>query len=244
MRGTTGRTLMSAAACLLMAGVIQAAPLEGPLPGTGGEEDDIQEIVKRITRALRENEQALTRLARGETGEPEKVDIELPENSDGSPPPLPGTTGAGGGEGASGSSGGSTGSSGGEAAAGIGELLRQTGERGSAVSTGIGELLKRVKMRPGPGGQGRPQNQPPGDPKDKKPGNQKKDQEGEKDPLSKKDEPDGGKDPKSPEDSNKEPESGAKPPRSDKEPPNNEKLKGVFFAKLPDKVRRAVENGD
>jgi len=60
----------------LSAGTARA---EGPVEG-GGEDavEEIQKIAIRISKSLKENEEALSRLARGEKGDPKPVHIHLP----------------------------------------------------------------------------------------------------------------------------------------------------------------------
>ena len=90
----TLRHLLPAAALLLgAAGLALAAP-EGPVgPEGGSPEEQIQELAKRISKELKESEEALARLARGEKADPRPVDIELPEaeKAKGSASPSGGT---------------------------------------------------------------------------------------------------------------------------------------------------------
>ena len=67
-------------------------PQEGPDSGHGAEEQ-VKELSRKISRELKENEEALARLARGEKAEPKKVDIELPPDGKQAPPPSPGSGG-------------------------------------------------------------------------------------------------------------------------------------------------------
>ena len=104
------------------------------------------------------------------------------------------------------------------------------------------------------GGGGRKPSDGEGDPagggKDR---NQKKEQEGKKDPLHDNEKGDPSKE-KGPKSGDGKPESGAKSPEKPKGPvpppdgkvlpPDAKDARGVFFAKLPDKVREAVLNGD
>ncbi|MCK6480660.1 MAG: hypothetical protein L6R43_11090 [Planctomycetes bacterium] len=98
MRRPLRRALLPAALLCGAASAALAAP-EGPVPppvGPGGKslEEQALEISRRITRDLRENEEALTRLARGEKATPRKVDIEIPPAKEGessSTPPSGGT---------------------------------------------------------------------------------------------------------------------------------------------------------
>ncbi len=105
----------------------------------------------------------------------------------------------------------------------------------------------------GGGGGGDPNGDPSSgsDGKDPKDPNAKKGQEEKKDPLA---DNKGGKDGKDEDPASGDPQGGkhndrtprdkARPPSSEKRPPTPQELKGVFFAKLPDKVREAVLNGD
>ena len=71
--------LLPAATLLAFAGTVRA---EGPVEG-GGNDDaaKIREIALRISKALKENEEALSRLARGEKAMPKPVDITLPPHN-------------------------------------------------------------------------------------------------------------------------------------------------------------------
>ena len=71
--------VLPAAALLAFAG---AARAEGPVEG--GESDDaakVREISIRISKALKENEEALASIARGEKATPRPVDISLPKHN-------------------------------------------------------------------------------------------------------------------------------------------------------------------
>ena len=77
------RALPAAALLLGAAGLALAAP-EGPVPPPvgpegGSPEEQIQELAKKISRELKENEEALAKLARGEKAIPKGVNIEIPE---------------------------------------------------------------------------------------------------------------------------------------------------------------------
>ena len=74
------------AACVLLSAsaVLATAALatEGPVgPDEGDPMQKIRELSVKISRALKENEDALTRLARGEKGVPKSVDITLPKHN-------------------------------------------------------------------------------------------------------------------------------------------------------------------
>ena len=62
--------------CALLLGASAAALAAGPVGPSP--EDEVKELAKKISKELRENEEALAKLARGEKAEPKKVDIELP----------------------------------------------------------------------------------------------------------------------------------------------------------------------
>lgn len=66
-------------AALLLALAAGPARAEGPVEG-GGEDglEEIQKIAIRISKSLKENEEALAALARGEKGAPKPVHIHLP----------------------------------------------------------------------------------------------------------------------------------------------------------------------
>lgn len=224
------RLFLPAAALLLAAG---AARAEGPVaPPTGPDPmEEVREASLRISKALKENEEALTKLARGEKADPKPVDLSLPAKEaakpsvppSGSPPP-----------------------SGGEGGTSESESLRKTSEQGKVVVDGINKILETAaKMgceRKSSEGSGAPC--PEGkDPKDSQ-GNSKKDQEGKKDPL-KDNKPENGGKPDSPDKpKNNNDTKGAVPPDPPKKSPPPKNLLGVFSAKLPDKVREAIENGD
>ena len=73
------RLLPAAAALLLAAGAVRA---EGPVPPVGGSDpvEDLKKASIEVSRALKANEEALTKVAQGETADPKPVDIRLPEN--------------------------------------------------------------------------------------------------------------------------------------------------------------------
>lgn len=72
------KTILAAALPLLLAApAAWAAQPEGG-PAEGSPEQKIAELAVKISRALRENEEALARLARGEKGDPKAVDVSLP----------------------------------------------------------------------------------------------------------------------------------------------------------------------
>ena len=60
-----------------------SARAEGPTEGEGAGDpaDEIRRLSIAISKALRENEEALSRLARGEKGDPKPVHIHLPGGS-------------------------------------------------------------------------------------------------------------------------------------------------------------------
>ena len=85
---------LPAAALLLAAGVARA---EGPIGPPQGPEQLMDEIKKasiRVSKALKDSEEALARLARGEKADPKPVDVDLPKKTDQvpqqTPPPSPG----------------------------------------------------------------------------------------------------------------------------------------------------------
>jgi hypothetical protein len=246
MRVILSAGLLLAAAAPALATAVHP-PVEGPVaPPAGGPspEEEIARLAIEITKGLRENEEALARLARGQGGDPKAVDINLPKTTVKTSNPQPaGSEGSGQPGGAPGS-GGAT-QPGGKPEPGPGgkpedasggdpgELLRGSAAQGREIASDLEELLKQAaKMSKGGGGGGssrggEPREPEGGDPKDL--ANHKK---GE-DPTSgkKTDEPPEGK-------------QGKKPPAADREPPPEIDPKSVFFAKLPDKVREAVTNGD
>ncbi len=71
----------------------------------------------------------------------------------------------------------------------------------------------------------------------------KKDQEEKKDPL-KDNKKAGDGDPEKGEHVKDPPKKPVDPPKSDRQKPKPQDMKGVFLARLPDKVREAVLNGD
>ncbi len=79
------RNPLPAALLLLAAPVAFASPAqaEGPVGPGGGRspEEEIARLAIKISKALKENEEALTRLARGEKGVPAAVDISLPRHN-------------------------------------------------------------------------------------------------------------------------------------------------------------------
>lgn len=107
---------------------------------------------------------------------------------------------------------------------------------------GIDELLKQAAKCGGQGGGG-PSSGSPTD------GQQGKDRSGKKGPDEKKDplkdnDPSGQNKPESGQKSPTQPKGPVPPPSSEKIPPSKKDIQNVFFAKLPDKVREAVLNGD
>ncbi len=222
--------VLPAAALLLVAG---AARAEGPVAPPGGPDpmQEIREASLRISKALKENEDALTKLARGEKGDPKPVDLSLPPK-DGSKPPVP--------------SPGQPGHDSGEGGASESESLRRTAEQGQAVVEGINKIIETARKlgsdrkgssgsASGSGGEKDPQESPQ---------NSRKDQEKKKDPL-KDNKPEGGQPDKPDKPKNPNDVKGATPPDPPKKsPPPPKDLLGVFSAKLPDKVREAIENGD
>jgi hypothetical protein len=116
---------------------------------------------------------------------------------------------------------------------GIDEILRNAAKMGEGRSEGSGG----DHGEPTSGEKGK---DPKGEPKPEKRGPEEK-----KDPLAQNkpengDRPEGGEKPKDP----KDPKGKAPPPGSEKRPPDPKDAAGVFFARLPDKVREAVLNGD
>jgi hypothetical protein len=85
-----------AAALLLASG---AARAEGPVtpPGPNGPDpmEEIQKASIRVSKALKESEEALSKIARGETATPKAVDVDLPKDAspkkESSPSPGGGT---------------------------------------------------------------------------------------------------------------------------------------------------------
>src|SRR5258706_389239 len=207
-----------------------AARAGGPVTPPVGPDpmQEIKEASLRISKALKENEEALTKPVRGEKGDPKPVDIQLPPK-DGSPPP-PQDQGSSGGEGKE------------------GEALRKSAEQGKEVVDGINKIIETAGklggQRRSPGSSGG--EIPPSGGKDPKdPSNGKKEQEKRKDPL-KDNKPEDGQKPDSPEKpKNPQDTKGVMPPDSPKKnPPPPKDSKNVFLARLPDKVREAIENGD
>ena len=253
----TMRTTLAAGLVLLAA---SSALAEGPVAPPGGEpspEEEIARLAVLISKGLRENEESLGRLARGQAGAPKAVDIDLPkshsadcacsacskkegapapsgsrgEPQPGQPQPGPPRPGEGGGTrpGAGGEPAPS-GTGGGAAGGGDRGLLRGSATQGREIASALDELLRQAgRMGQGPGGGGS------GDGGDGRGGRDPKDSERK-----------GGDQPNSGEKSDEPPEvkHGAKPPASDRDPPPEIDPKSVFFAKLPDKVREAVTNGD
>lgn len=243
---------------LVLAGTLAAllvaspARAEGPVEG-GDLQQQVEELAKKISRALKENEQQLTRLARGDQGKPRDVDIKLPEDG-GSPPPTPTESEGGGGKGEGEKGGGGNpgggsgeGSAGTRASEGLRQLMEGASRSGQSASSGIGELLRLAQQMGSNGSGGEPGEHPEkkpgeGDPQD--PGKKEQDPKSEA-PEDKPGDQKPGGDPdqgKRNDDKNTEPEK--KPPVSDKAPPTARDLEGVFFVRLPDKVREAIRNGD
>jgi hypothetical protein len=223
---------------LVLLAAASSARAEGP-EGPESESDLMDALAKaslRVSKALKENEEALARLARGEAAAPKAVDIDLPREPvpGRAPAPAPAGGGAGGG---------------GEAAGGAGGALRGSESQGREVVAGIDELLRvamrLAKTRGAGGGGGRSSRMEEGDEDgdSKKPQNRKMGREEKKDPLEDQAKGDSGR-PESPEKSSA-PKKDAVPPSSDaKRPRSAKEMAGVFYAKLPDKVREAVLNGD
>ncbi len=71
------KRLLLAASLLLCA---PAALAEGPVaPPEGGDPmDEIKKAAAKISKSMKESEEALTKVARGETAEPKGVDVVLP----------------------------------------------------------------------------------------------------------------------------------------------------------------------
>ena len=88
--------LAAGSAPLFVAGTARAdgpSAQEGPDPQAM---DELHKISLRISKSLKENEEALARLARGEQGTPKKVDIEIPPSDrkpETSPAPSPSSPG-------------------------------------------------------------------------------------------------------------------------------------------------------
>jgi hypothetical protein len=80
-----------AAALLLSAG---AARAEGPVTPPQGPDpmEEIQKASIRVSKALKESEEALSKIARGERAEPKPVDVDLPKKTapTQAPEPQPG----------------------------------------------------------------------------------------------------------------------------------------------------------
>jgi len=83
------KILLTPAVLLLAAATAMA---EGPVqPPEGGDPvDEIKKAAIRITKAMKEAEASLSKVARGETAEPKGVDIELPPSDSSKPDPKPG----------------------------------------------------------------------------------------------------------------------------------------------------------
>ncbi|HEU4394986.1 MAG TPA: hypothetical protein VFS92_05420 [Planctomycetota bacterium] len=223
-----------------------APPAGGPSP-----EEEIARLAIQISKGLRENEEALARLARGHGGNPKAVDIDLPKThasdcscsscskpgASGQPggsaqpggAPQPGGATQPGGKPEPGPGGKPGGASGGDTEG----LLRGSAAQGREIASNLDELLRqasRLGGQGGGGGGGGSEPKAPGGGDDpKEPADHKK-----------------GEDPTSGKKTNEPPEGkqGKKPPAADREPPPEIDPKSVFFAKLPDKVREAVTNGD
>lgn len=210
-------------------------PPEGPHGGAQGAEE-LEEVSRRISKALRENEEALARLARGEKAKPGKVDIEIPPSgSSSAPPPPAGASGGGGG-----------GSAGAGAGGGSVETLRGSSSQGRAIVQGIDEFLRIASQMSSSssssssGGEGHEK----GGGEEGKDRNAKKDRDPSGDPLKDNQEGKGAPKDGDPSRAKPDPKSDVPPPSSEKGNPTPRDLKGVFFAKLPDTVREAVLNGD
>jgi hypothetical protein len=230
--------LRTPAAALLLAAAAAAARAEGPVgpaPGEGDPRAEIERISRKITKDLRENEEALTRVARGEEGDPGRVDVEIPPDPSAPPKGKPESPPAGGAPSGGAPSGGSP--------TGGGGTLRGSAEKGREITRSIDELLLQAARMAQPGGSGggssRGEKEAPSE------GKQRSEKRG---PEGKKDDPSsasGGDDPKHGEkDPSRPSKKGAVPPSDPKQPPDPRDAKGVFLAKLPDKVREAVLNGD
>ncbi len=246
---------LPAAAAILLFAAPQAVA-EGPVHGPEGQED-IREIAARITRALKANEASLARLARGEKAAAGPVDIRLPEDcgdcKNGASMPAGGSCESCGRGSASSGSAAPTGGGNG-ASEGMAELLRAVKGQGGAILSGIDDLLAQARTgSPSGDGSGQPQPGSGSGGKGDEPSPEKKDQEGKQDPKPgdgeekpktdeegkpKGDKPEDGRESRDPADPS------ARPPRSDRDPPSEEDLKSAFFARLPAKVREAVDNGD
>ena len=212
-----------------------SARAEGPVgPPQGGDPvDEIKKAAAKITKSMKESEEALTRVARGETAEPKGVDVALP-------PPETGPKSS------SSSSGGAGGGGGG------GEALRGSGEQGREVVEGINRIIENAAKlggSSGGGGGGKSgKSEEESDTKDgEKQRNEKKGQDEKKDPLKDNDpkggDPESGKKQKDPK-ANEEPKGKAPPPPSPAGKPGPKDPSGIFFAQLPAKVREAVLAGD
>jgi hypothetical protein len=221
-----------AAALWAFAAAPAPARAEGPIEGPGQEEAmaKLRELSIRISKALEQNEDALARLSRGEDGKPQKVDISLP--GQGQPPPEEAP------EPAKQEAGEPT------------ECLREGAETGKGISKDIEEFLKiATRMGSSQEGEGGPPSGQPsggkeGEGKEGRDRNQKKEQDGKTDPL--KDDKPGDQRPEGGKESKQQPERKGQspPPDGAKAPPPQPDLKGIFFAKLPDKVKEAILNGD
>jgi hypothetical protein len=217
-----------------------AARAEGPV---GPEEDlksELEQAALRVSKALKDNEDALAKIARGESAELKTVDIDLPKkDSKGESKDSKDAK-------SDSSSSSSSSSSGG---GGTGGALRGSEEHGKGVVEGIDELLKiaaKMSKSPGPGSGGGKSSQPTesDDPNDSgKPKNEKKGPEDKGDSL-KDNKPDGNGKPESGEKSKSPADKKGQVPPSTPRRPTAQEMKGIFLAKLPDKVREAVENGD
>ena len=113
---------------------------------------------------------------------------------------------------------------------------------------GINKIIETAgKLGTGNGGSGsgnRGREEEKEDKDGQKQRNAKKDQEEKKDPLGDQ-KGSKGKEPDSPEKAKgKDPPENAKPPAAPKRPAAPKNALDVFYAKLPDKVREAVLNGD
>jgi len=210
-----GRLLAPVLALLAAPAAFAEGPV-GPAPGPSSPEEEMAQLTIRISKALKQNEEALTRIARGEQGKAAPVDIRIP----------PGQEGGSEGKAPSEQPKGGEPSEGGDPR----EALRKSAEQGQAISSSLDELLRLAGQMGGGGGGGGRESSP-----------QESDGEGKKDPKK----PDQG-DPESGEKSKQPPEEtkGKRPPTSEKDPPKTEDPREYFFAKLPDKVKEAILNGD
>jgi hypothetical protein len=78
------RLVLPGAALLLLPALAFAparALAEGPVvPPQGGDPvEEIRQASIRLSKALKENEEALAKVARGEAGDPKAVDVDLPK---------------------------------------------------------------------------------------------------------------------------------------------------------------------